>query len=102
MNLVDSHITDVNSLCKQHNVSELYLFGSVLRADFSEESDIDFAVDFFDESPIEYAKNYFNLKFSLQELFKKSVDLLEIRALNNPYFLENFNSTKKLIYGAKH
>ena len=60
---------------------------------------IDFIVDF---EPIEvgsYADNYFDLKFSLQDILQKPIDLLEERALKNPYFKESINRQKALIYG---
>lgn len=62
------------------------MFGSVLRDSFNEGSDIDFIVDFLDISLEEYANNYFDLKFSLEELLKRKVDLLENKALRNPLF----------------
>jgi len=48
---------------------------------------------------VDYADNYFDLKFSLQDIFNRSVDLLEERALKNPYFKEELNQTKELVYG---
>ena len=81
-------------------MSELFVFGSVLEDSFSEESDIDFIVDFSDVSLKDYADNYFDLKFSLERLLKRDVDLLESRAIRNPYLLESINSTKQLVYEA--
>lgn len=90
---------DIEKLCEQHKVKSLYAFGSVLTNQFNNESDIDLIVD-FQEIPVEeYADNYFDLKFSLQNLFQRAVDLLEEKAIRNPYFKENIKKTRKLIYG---
>ncbi len=43
--------------------------------------------------------NYYNLKFSLEDIFKRNVVLLEENTIRNPYFLETLNKSKKLIYG---
>ncbi|WPO77601.1 hypothetical protein [Flavobacterium sp. KACC 22761] len=48
---------------------------------------------------MDYADNYFDFKFSLEEIFKRPIDLLEEKAIKNPYFKENLNKQKQLIYG---
>jgi predicted nucleotidyltransferase len=47
----------------------------------------------------DYADNYFDLKFSLQNIFNRSVDLLEEQAIKNPYFKQALNQKKELVYG---
>ena len=81
-------------------MSVLFVFGSVLGDTFNEESDIDFVVDFSDVSLEDYADNYFDLKFSLEKLLERDIDLLESRAIRNPYLLESIDSTKQLVYEA--
>lgn len=100
MVLISKYQNQIQTLCRKHSVSELFVFGSVLGESFNEESDIDFLVDFSDVSLEEYADNYFNLKFSLERLLKRDVDLLESRAIRNPYLLESIDSTKQLVYEA--
>lgn len=46
----------------------------------------------------EYADNYFALKESLEELLNKEIDLLEDKAINNPYLRKSIDASKKLIY----
>jgi predicted nucleotidyltransferase len=67
--------------------------------DFHENSDVDLLVDFNTSDPIEYSDNYFNLKFELENLLKRHIDLLEYKALKNPLLKERINLTKELIYG---
>ena len=99
MTLLDTHINDIKKLCSNHKVRKLYAFGSVLSNKFTNESDVDLVVDF---DPIDislYADNYFDLKFSLQKILNRPVDLLEEKAIKNPYFRKNLNLQRKLIYG---
>lgn len=99
MTLLDSHLTDIRKLCSDHKVKELYAFGSVLTNKFNSESNVDFVVDF---DPIEmslYADNYFDFKFSLQNILNRPIDLLEEKAIKNPYFRQNINEQRQLIYG---
>lgn len=86
-------------LCSTHKVKQLYAFGSVLTNKFNNESDVDLIVDFEQLDVLEYGDNYYDLKFSLENIFKRSVDLLEEKALKNPYFIKTVNQNKKLIYG---
>jgi predicted nucleotidyltransferase len=100
MELITQYLNQIQQLCRKHNVSELFVFGSVLGDSFNEGSDIDFVVDFSGITLEDYADNYFDLKFSLEELLKRDVDLLEKKALRNPYLLESIDSTKQLVYAA--
>ncbi|MBC8172386.1 MAG: nucleotidyltransferase domain-containing protein [Chitinophagales bacterium] len=99
MTLLDKHIYDIKQLCSNHKVKQLYVFGSVLTTKFNDESDIDFVVDF---DPIDislYADNYFDFKFSLQNILNRRIDLLEEKAIKNPYFRQSLNQQRQLIYG---
>ncbi len=99
MNLIENHSKDIQNLCKAHKVKSLYAFGSVLTDEFNSESDVDFIVDFQHLDVLDYGDNYYNLKFSLENILKRNVDLLEEKALKNPYFRKTVNQNKKLIYG---
>lgn len=99
MNEVERNIDAIQSLCVNHGVEKLYLFGSVLNDRFNEHSDIDFVVRFKNIELLKYADNYFDLKFSLEDLLKRPVDLLEEPSIRNPFFIENINESKRLIYG---
>ena len=99
MNSLNNYINDINKLCEQHNVKKLYLFGSALTDNFNENSDVDLIVDFNTISVDDYADNYFNFKFSLQDVFKRSIDLLEEQAISNPYFKKSVLKDRSLIYG---
>ena len=97
---LDSYINDIKRLCQENRVKNLYVFGSVLSEDFEDTSDIDLVVEIDSDDPLDYADRYFNLKFSLQDIFNREVDLLENKAIRNPYIRENIDKTKSLVYGA--
>jgi len=99
MNLITQNIEFINALCKLHKVKSLYAFGSVLTDKFTDESDIDLIVNFSDVKLLDYADNYFDLKFSLEDTLKRPVDLLEEKAIKNPYFKKAVERDRQLIYG---
>jgi predicted nucleotidyltransferase len=96
---LDKYKGEIKELCKQNRVRSLFVFGSVLTDKFNDKSDIDLLVDIDSNDPLVYADYYFNLKFALQELFKRPIDLLESRAMKNPYIIRNIDRSKFLIYG---
>lgn len=98
MHYLDNHISDIVTLCSQHHVRHLFAFGSVLTDDFMRTSDVDLMVDFLPVSATQYADNYYSLKFALEKVLNRTVDLLEEQALKNPYLLNTINNKKQLIY----
>ena len=66
----------IKTLCAKHKVNKLFVFGSVLKDTFTNESDIDFVVDFEKLDLSDYADNYFDLKDQLESIFNRPVDLL--------------------------
>ena len=99
MNIINSHINELNQICKQYGVKSLFVFGSVARNSVNTESDVDLLVEFNTNDPLIYADNYFGLKFRLHDLLKRDIDLLEAKALTNPFLKNEINSTKILVYG---
>ncbi len=99
MNLVERNIVVIRDLCKTYKVNKLFVFGSVLTEGFKTNSDIDLIVDFQGVELYDYADNYFDFKNSLEKVLKRDVDLLEDKAINNPYLRQSIDSTKQLIYG---
>lgn len=98
MTILDRYSSVISDLCEQHKVRKLYAFGSVLTERFTDQSDIDLIVDFEAIDVESYADNYFDLKFSLQDIFKRRVDLLEEKALKNPFFIQAISQQRKVVY----
>lgn len=98
--LLDLHRDTLRGLCKRYRVRRLEVFGSATSDRFNEESDLDFLVDLEPMPPAEHADAYFSLLEELQDLFSRNVDLVEIGAVQNPYFLRSVNESRQLIYAA--
>jgi predicted nucleotidyltransferase len=78
-----------NYLVEKFGVIEIAIFGSYARGEQREDSDIDIIVDF--KEGWKTFDNYMNLKFYLEELFGKKVDLVIKSAINpriKPFIIE--------------
>ena len=97
--LVASRKQQIQNLCRRHHVKRLHVFGSAANGDFrSEESDIDFLVQFDDSPEGQRFETRFQLTEELESLFGRSVDLVDDSAIHNPYFREEVDQTRELIY----
>ena len=100
-NINENTIKELKNICSSLGVKRLYIFGSAVSGDFNKKSDIDILISFDENLPIEqYTQNYFELHYKLRELFQRDIDIVTERSLSNPYFIENIEKTKKLIYEA--
>ena len=100
MKLITQHIDEIKQICVVNNVKSLFAFGSVANDNFRPDSDIDLIVEIADNDPLTYADHYFNLKFELEQLLHRQVDLLEQKSIRNPFFKTEIEKTKVLVYGA--
>lgn len=98
MEVLTTHLESIKALCRINAVKSLFAFGSVTTDQFNDASDIDLVVDIDDKDPISYSDKYFNLKFALEDLLKRKIDLLEERAIRNPLFKQILNQNKTLVF----
>lgn len=96
---IDQHNDQIKQACNSNKVRSLFAFGSVTTDKFRPDSDIDLVVDIDENAPLEYSDYYFNLKFELEKLLNRHIDLLEQKAIRNKYFKEQIDRTKVLVYG---
>jgi predicted nucleotidyltransferase len=96
--IVTENLDELKRLCLVFNVKSMYVFGSVCTDAFTEKSDIDLIVDIDSHDPIAYADDYFSLKFAIQDLLKRPIDLLENKEINNPVIRKNIDNSKLLLY----
>lgn len=94
------HLANVVNILALHKVKNAYLFGSVLTDRFNPSSDVDFLVN-YDPSmdPLERGELLLDLQIALEDEIHRDVDLLTEYSLKNPYFINELNETKYLIYG---
>ena len=91
----------IEALCHKYHVVQLEVFGSAAGGDFRPgSSDIDFLVRFRRVPEINAFDQYFGLLEELEGLFGCKVDLVEMGAMQNPYFIKRVNESRKLIYAA--
>ncbi len=76
MKEIKDHIEQIKHLCNAYSVKSLFAFGSVVSDNLKSTSDIDLLVDIDSKDPIDYSDNYFELKFQLESILKRPVDLL--------------------------
>ena len=93
------HQETINRLCQKYGVARFEIFGSALREDFNADSDVDCLIDFVEDGG-SYFERYFDFKYELEKLFGRNVDLVVEKAIRNPYFRQETNETKRLVYAA--
>lgn len=98
--LIEENREIIARLCALHGVSRLEAFGSILREDFDQQnSDIDLVVEFSPSSSGSFI-NYLTLKESLESLFHRSVDLVELYAIRNRRLRHYIERSKAPVYEA--
>ena len=102
LKFLDKRMPRLQALCEKYRVVRLYAFGSVLTDRFHPRwSDVDLQVVLEPMPPLERGGNLNHLWHDLQDLFGRQVDLLTDQPIENPYFREELDSTKQLIYEQK-
>jgi len=82
-------IRNKEKINREFKVREIGIFGSFVRGEQKETSDIDILVEFEKEGRT--FDNYMNLKFFLEDLFQRRVDLVMKSAIKKslkPYIME--------------
>ncbi len=92
----------IREFCQRWKVQEFYLFGSVLRDDFNDQSDIDVMVKFFPNPG--WGWEVVRMDDELSEIFGRQVDVAYkdvIEQDDNWLRQKNILSTARLIYEQK-
>ena len=71
----------------------------LMQAGSSADSDWDFVVEFDTPSPQEAFDRFFGLLEALEDEFKVKIDLLEARAVKNPYLRKTIERDRVRLYG---
>jgi predicted nucleotidyltransferase len=99
--LTSKHSAQIAALCRRYGVQRLDLFGSAARGEFNpKSSDLDFLVVFDRSFKIDAAEQYFGLLESLTNLLGRKVDLVDVRAHRNPYFMSEALKHREMVYAA--
>jgi predicted nucleotidyltransferase len=84
-------------LCKRWRIRELSVFGSVARGSRRMDSDVDLLVTFDPDAPWSTLE-IVDLREELASLFGRPVDLLEEKAIRNPYRKASILRDKSVLY----
>jgi predicted nucleotidyltransferase len=99
--LIETHREQLVDMCRRYRVRRLELFGSAATGSFDPaHSDMDFLVEFQPMSPTDHGSSYFSLWEGLEALFGVPVDLVELPAVENPYFLRGIARSRTVLYAA--
>ena len=97
--LVEKHIEAIRTLCREHGVRRLDLFGSAATGAFDPaRSDLDFVATFADTRSPGYADRYLAFTEALERLFGRHVDVVTERSIRNPYFRQAVDASRLTIY----
>jgi predicted nucleotidyltransferase len=97
---IQQSMAEITAFCHKWQITEFALFGSVLREDFNDQSDIDVLVSFATDSPW----TILDLVIMEQELanyLNREVDLVEKRVIeksSNPIRKSHILNSAKIIY----
>jgi uncharacterized protein len=89
----------IKALCEKYRLTELSLFGSVLRDDFRDDSDVDVLIEFRDDVQITL-EMYDELEADLARTFGRKVDVLRKKYLRNPFIRYEVLTTRRKLYAA--
>ena len=92
----------INLTCQKHLVERLFIFGSAATGKMNKNSDVDILVKFAKMDLYNYFNNLLSLKENLENIFNRTVDLLEEQSVRNPYLKRSIDRNKILIYGREN
>jgi hypothetical protein len=101
VDIIEKHLSEIQQICLRFNVSKLEVFGSALSENFNRtSSDIDLLVEFKPLKQGQNANAYFGLLETMKKLLGRDVDLVMTKAIKNPYFLQEINNKRQVLYAA--
>jgi predicted nucleotidyltransferase len=99
--IIEKHRQELDALCVRYGVQRLELFGSAATGSFDpSSSDLDFLIELKPTSRGELVDRYFGLLAALEDLFGRRIDLVMAGAIKNPFFLQEIESSRALLYAA--
>ena len=89
----------LESFCLRWRITELSVFGSVLREDFRADSDIDVLVNFAPDARWTLL-DMSRMQDQLSAILGRNIDLVDIRGLRNPFRRREILSTREVVYAS--
>lgn len=98
--MLEIPVAELEKICTKYGLKELALFGSAIRDDFTETSDVDVLVEPGPTTP----RGYFalsQLEDDLERVFGRTVDVVTPGALS-PYIRDEVLRSRRSVYVATH
>jgi predicted nucleotidyltransferase len=96
-NISEIPIEHIQSFCQRHQVTEFALFGSILRDDFQDDSDIDVLISFAENTKRGLTETL-QMRDELEAIFNRKVDLIVRSAIERS---ENWLRRRNILESAK-
>ena len=97
---IDFPKDELERFCVKWQISELAVFGSVLRDDFGPDSDVDVLITFAPGGAMTF-EGFLDMREELSKMFGgRVIDLVQKRLLRNPFFRHRILTTRKVLYAA--
>lgn len=92
-------VDQIAAFCHKWKITELAVFGSVLRSDFRPDSDVDVLVSFAAGAHWSLY-DWVDMQEELKGMLGRDVDLVDKQGLHNPFRRHAILTTKQVIYAA--
>jgi len=94
---IDVPAERLEEFCRNRKITELALFGSVLRDDFQPDSDIDVLVELAPGHGLSLF-DWVDMIDELEAIFGRPVDLVSKRGLRNPFRRRRILNSREIIH----
>jgi len=96
---IEFYKKQIIDFCQKWRVKEFSVFGSFLRDDFDENSDVDVLLTFFQEAHHSLF-DLLEMQEELKTIFGRKVDLVEKEGLRNPIRRKSILKNREVVYAA--
>jgi uncharacterized protein len=90
---------EIAAFCQRWKIKELAIFGSALGEEFRPDSDVDVLVVFEENVPCSLFQ-LMRAEKELEQILGRKVDLVEKKAIRNPFRRHHILSHREVIYAA--
>jgi predicted nucleotidyltransferase len=96
---LDPDLKAIERYCERWGIRELSVFGSVLRDDFRDDSDVDVLISFREDEDWDYW-NWPEMMDGLEAIFGRKIDLVVKGSIENPYRRHHILETHRVLHAA--
>jgi uncharacterized protein len=96
---IEIPVAEIAAICRKWRIEEMSVFGSALRDDFNEGSDIDLLVR-FEKNAGWSLFDWMEIAEEFEAAFGRKVDLVAESGLRNPFRRREILATREIVYAA--